>query len=266
MIPLDADTLSQACLLLDGAVFDAPRFVYQNDDQPEIEYLFLGTAHQAAMEASPCLVRPSDTARLWQLQPEWQDKAVVLVSEHSLPVIAEHLRSLLSVRLPDGGYAYLRYYSPKQLRRLMCAFNDRERHYFSGPIREWLTFQPDEGYWARFPVEASQSTRTASDEGWFTLTEQHVKALSDDARSEFVEKLGRFLSISDRSQLNHLIEEANRLGFRTEKDVSRYAELAMVYGDRIARPESQAILSNPGLRTESRLNALDKHLAYGVAR
>jgi hypothetical protein len=43
--------------------------------------------------------------------------------------------------------------------------------------------------------------------------------------------------------------------------VSRYAELALVHGNRVKRPESQAILSNHELSARARLKALDKHLA-----
>lgn len=264
MTGLDSNTKTKAFILLDGAVFDAKRFIYENDDSPELEYLFLGTRHETALEITPCLVKPSETTRLWQTQPEWQNKAVILVSEESLPVVAGHLRSLLSVQLPDGGYSYLRYYSPKQLQRLMFTFNDRERNRFSGPIREWLAFQSDAS-WYRVSFEASQPAKTAADEGWFLLSEQHLAALSDSARSEFVEKLGRFLAMNDPVRLNRLIENANSLGFRTEKEVSRYAELELVHGDRIKRPESQAILSNPELSARARLKALDQHLAYGAA-
>jgi hypothetical protein len=260
MTGLDSNTKAKAFILMDGAVFNARRFVYENDDQPELEYLFLGTPHEAALEITPCLVKPSETTRLWQAQTEWQDKAVILVADESLPAIAGHLRSLLSVQLPDGGYSYLRYYSPKQLMRLMFAFDERERNRFSGPVKEWLACQPD-GSWSRYSSEASQPAKTASDEGWLLLSEQHLAALSDNARSEFVEKLGLFLGMDDQVRLDRLIEDANSLGFRTEKEVSRYAELALVHGNRVKRPESQAILSNHELSARARLKALDKHLA-----
>ncbi|MGF2736204.1 DUF4123 domain-containing protein [Marinobacter sp. DUT-1] len=264
MTGLESNTMLQACILLDGAAINAPRFIYENDDQPDVEYLFLGTPHEPALEVSPCLVKPSGATRLWQAQSQWRDKAVVLIADESLPVIAEHLRSLLSVQLPDGGYSYLRYYSPKHLQRLMLAFNDQERNRFSGPVREWLAFQPD-GSWQRITAERTGPSKAASEEGWFVLSEQHIAALSVGARDEFVEKLARFLGMDDRTRLNLWIEDANSLGFRTEKDVSQYAELTLVHGDRIKHPESQIILSNHQLSTGSRLKELDKHLAYGVA-
>ena len=158
MTELDANIRDKACILLDGALFDAPRFIYERDDQPELEYLFLGTPHEAALEVTPCLVKPSRASRLWRAQPEWRDKAVVLVADESLSVIAGHLRSLLSVQLPDGGYSYLRYYSPKQFQRLMLAFTQQERNRFSGPVREWLAFQAD-GAWSRFSSDAPQPVK-----------------------------------------------------------------------------------------------------------
>ncbi|MCL7945940.1 DUF4123 domain-containing protein [Marinobacter sp. ATCH36] len=264
MTKLDQDTIQRACILFDGAILDAPRFVYEHDDQPELEYLYLGTPHDEALEISPCLVKPSPMSRLWQEQAQWREHAVVLISDENLNVLANHLRSLLSVQLPDGGYSYLRFYSPKQFQRLMGALSDLESNRFSGPVKKWMSFQAD-GLWHRTKADGSGQYREASDEGWFVLTEHHLEALSSGARDEFVGKLGRFLGVEDRVKLTDLIREANSLGFRTEKDVSRYAELVVVHGERVRHPELQAILSNSELSARMRLIEVDKRLAYGVA-
>lgn len=257
-------TIQSACILIDGAVLDAPRFVYEHDDQPELAYLYLGTPHNEAVEVSPCLVKPSSASRIWKEQVQWREHAVVLVSDESLNVLAEHLRSLLSVQLPDGGYSYLRFYSPKQFQRLMGVFSELERNRFSGPVKEWLSFQGDGG-WRWIKVDGSGQNRKAPDEGWFVLAEEHIEALSAGARDEFVVKLARYLGVEDRVKLHDLIRDANSLGFRTEKDVSRYAELAVVHGERIKHPEFQAILSSSDLSAGMRLGEVDKRLAYGVA-
>jgi hypothetical protein len=264
MIGLDETTRAKAYILFDGALFDAPRFIYEHDDQPELEYLFLGTPHEAALEVTPCLVKPSEATRLWRAPSVWQDKAIIVVSDESLPLVAGHLRSLLSVQMPDGGFSYLRYYAPKQLTRLMSALNEQERARFSGPVTEWLAFQPD-GELSRFDSDGSQLARKAVEEGWFLLTDIHVTALSESARHEFVEKLGRFLDFKDRARLEQWINEASALGFRTEKEVSRYAELAVVHGERIKLAEIRTILSDSEVSTGARLEAADNHLAYGVA-
>ena len=264
MIGLDETTRVKAYILFDGALFDAPRFTYEHDDQPQLEYLFLGTPHEAVMEVTPCLVKPSEGTRLWRAQSEWQDKAIILLSDQSLSLVAGHLRSLLSVQMPNGGFSYLRYYAPKQLTRLMSALNEQERARFSGPVREWLAFQPN-GELSRFDSDGSQHFRKAAEEGWFLLTENHVAVLSQSARHEFVEKLGRFLDITDRARLEQLINEATALGFRTEKEVSRYSELAVVHGERIKLAEIRTILSDSQLSASARLKAVDNHLAYGVA-
>ncbi|MDX1597441.1 MAG: DUF4123 domain-containing protein [Marinobacter sp.] len=264
MTELDHATIQSACILIDGAVLDAPRFVYEHDDQPELEYLYLGTPHHTAVEVSPCLVKPSSASRIWQEQAQWQAHAVVLISDENLRVLADHLRSLLSVQLPGGGYSYLRFYSPKQFQRLMGALSDLDRNRFSGPVKEWLSFWGD-GAWHRIKADGSGQYREASEEGWFVLAEQHIEALSVEAREEFVGKLGQYLGIDDRANLNELIREADALGFRTEKHVSRYAELAVIHGEGIKHPELRAILSTSELSTGMRLNEVDKRLAYGVA-
>lgn len=263
MIELDDKSLGQAWLLLDGAVFDAPRFIYEHDDQPELEYLYLGTPHESVMEVSPCLVKLS-SSRIWSEQVKWQKHAVVLISDESISALADHLRSLLSVKLPDGAYSYLRFYSPKQLARLMEVFSELERDKFSGPITDWLAIQ-NSGEWLRFSSTGKTPAKKASDEGWFVLTDHHLEGLADKAKEEFVTRLAKYLSINDSSKLNGLIHKAGSFGFNTEKDVSQYAELAVVHGARIEHPELQAILSSPDMPAGIRLREVDKRLAYGVA-
>src|SRR5690554_507666 len=264
MMGLDKNIMTRAWILIDGAAFDAPRFIYENDDQPALECLYLGTPHEPVIEVSPCLVKPSPSSRIWSEQRRWQEHAVVLMTDKAMTVLADHLRSLLSVRLPDGVYSYLRFYSPKQLCRLMNTFSDPERDQFSGPITDWLAFQTDGG-WRRFSAEGNRPARQALEEGWFALANHHVEALASMARDEFVAKLARCLSINDASRLNALIQQASSFGFRTEKDVSRFAELAVVHGERIEHPEFQAILSSPEMPAGMRLSEVDKRLAYRVA-
>lgn len=264
MMGLDEKAVKRAYILIDGAVFDAPRFIYEYDDQPELEYLYLGTPHEAVIEVSPCLVKPSPSSRIWSEQETWQDHAVVLMADEILPVLADHLRSLLSVKLSDGGYSYLRFYSPKQLVRLMGVFSDLERDQFSGPITDWLAVQ-NNGQWRRFCAEGQKSARQASEEGWFVLADHHIEALAAMAREEFATRLARYLCLNDTSRVNALIQQASSFGFRTEKEVSRFAELAVVHGERIEHPELQAILSSTEIPAGMRLNEMDKRLAYGVA-
>lgn len=264
MMGLDEKTIKRAWLLIDGAVIDAPGFIYEHDDLPELEYLYLGSPHEQVIEVSPCLVKPSPSSRIWSEQVRWQGHAVVLMTDDSMPVLADHLRSLLSVKLPDGAYSYLRFYSPKQLIRLMGAFSDLERDQFSGPITDWLAFQND-GQWRRFSGDGQSPARQDSEEGWVVLADHHIEALAAMAREEFVTRLARYLSLNDSCRLNALIQQASSFGFRTERDVSRFAELAVVHGERIEHPELQAILSSTEMPAGMRLSEVDKRLAYGVA-
>src|SRR5690554_7796661 len=103
MMGLDEKAVERAWILIDGAVFDAPRFIYEYDDQPALEYLYLGTPHETVIEVSHCLVKPSPSSRIWSEQGTWQDHSVVLVSDDVLPASAYHLRNLMSVKLTDGG-------------------------------------------------------------------------------------------------------------------------------------------------------------------
>ncbi|MBS7690170.1 DUF4123 domain-containing protein [Pseudomonas lalucatii] len=98
-------------ILLDGAALPALQLIYQHDDAPQVDPLYRGTRHQHAVDVSPNLYRPSAQSRFWDIQEQWRDAGIVINSDHSFDILAGHLRSLLSVRMPSGQLAYCRFYS-----------------------------------------------------------------------------------------------------------------------------------------------------------
>lgn len=121
-------------LILDGALIDVPKLVYEHDDSPECVQLFRGTVHEAALEVSPCLVVPSCNSRIWEVESLWRHVGIIAVSGQGSQTVIEHFRSLLTVSLDGGGRAYFRFYSPTKLSDLLLILSEQERSTFSGPV------------------------------------------------------------------------------------------------------------------------------------
>jgi len=252
-------------ILLDGATTDAPRLAYQHDDAPDLERLYAGTRHQAAISVSPCLVRPSPGSELLAAPETWQDHGILLESPADLSVVASHLRSLISVRLPSGQGAYCRFYSPGQMIPFLCALDPEELRAFSGPIRAWHL--PGADHVIR--VESAGRSRNAADEGWFQMSDDHMRHLREQSRWRFRMRVAQLSGLAGQpdGQLRcvRLIERAEHYGFRSELEVGRFVALAAAHAPRLEEQDCQDILRTEGWRPAKRLDALEQ-LALGGAR
>lgn len=259
-------------LLLDGAMLDAPRIVYEHDDSPHIERLYRQTRHAGAIEASPCLAQLSSTTRLWAQASLWQDNAVILKSDAGLDQLTDHLRSLLSVRLLSGQLAYFRFYSPKWLVRLHESASDKEFAAFSGPVSSWVVWNGDD--WLKLVPAAALEVRAAADEGWFSLRQSQLDAWANTEQQQFIEHCARLLDCdpaeSDvgRAQRRHmasLIANAREAGLRREDHCIHYLELAWQFPNRVGQPDLQQVLHDSNTPPGTRLQIAENKL-FGLVQ
>lgn len=267
-LPTDSE---QLYILLDGAQIDAMVFAYTHDDSPVVQQLYAGTRHSSAIEVSPCLIKPSATTRLWEAQNEWCSYGVVVKSEASLMELADHLRSLISVRLPSQQLAYCRYYAPEWTARLLQSFTDAELQAFSGPIQRWSIYEPSQ--WLSISVETTGLTRRSDEEGWLSLSQQQLDLFQADEQKRFIERMANHFGCQSaatregsnaREQLSQLARQAQRLGFTQEHQCTHYMELAWRFPEAIRGPELEALLANQNLPTNERLNHAENRL-FGLA-
>lgn len=255
-------------LLLDGAKLNAPRVTYQHDDAPWADWLYRGTRHAPALEVSPYLVMPSDDSRIWDQQSAWAENGIVLKAKTAPGVLIEHLRSLLSARMPSGQLGYFRFYANTHLLRFLNALTESERNLFSGPIVEWRTLGAD-GSWHSIETSGHTEAKTSESEGWFQLSEAHIRAMNDSRAELFRARLMHYLGLENRpetvAQIEDLIQQAQGQGFRSEKDLVRYTEMAVCQPEYLRTEACQAILGDMGMANFQKLDRLDHQLAYGGA-
>lgn len=259
-------------LLLDGALLNAPRLVYEHDSNPQLEQLYRGTRHASALGVSPCLVKPSIDSQLWTEEHRWNTSGIVIRSELPMAQLIDHLRSLISARLPSGQLAYLRYYSPEWLLRLLSSFTATEVSAFAGPVSAWVVFRENE--WFELAPDCTGDCRSASEEGWFTIRSAQLEQWEQEQREQFLERMADHFGgasideqegLQRREWLSQLIMRANEYGFDREHLCIHYLELAWAFPDQIS---SASIISSLTDRTQAgaaRLRRVEEQL-FGLAR
>src|SRR5690606_15688979 len=170
----DAPELSEnTYLLLDGAALDAPYIAYSLDDEPQIEALFQYTRHEALAEASPWLVKPSPRSRLFIQRDSWAENGVALRAAVPFAVLAGHLRSLLSVKLPQGELVYCRCYITGWAGGLFASMTPHVVVRCAIPVEHWITAA--DASWHCFYDPGHTEARGQGEEGWFTLAQGLVE-------------------------------------------------------------------------------------------
>lgn len=259
-------------LLLDGALMDVPLFAYSHDDHPVVEPLYRNTRHESALSVSPCLLKPSANARLWQQQAQWQTKGVVLCSTESFPVMTQHLKSLLSVRLPSQQLAYCRYYSPTWLVRLLSSMSPPELKAWSGPVEAWYANSP-EG-WVCFKSDTQGVARKHDEEGWFALKQTQLEQWRTEEHQRFIDRAAEHLGCESkataqgreqRTKVAALTDAARELGFVLEYQCLHYLELAWRFPQELLSPQLVHILADREQDADQRLQLAERQL-FGLNR
>lgn len=257
----------QLHILLDGALLDAARFAYTHDDNPTLQKLYAGTRHNNAIEVSPCLIQPSAASRLWDVEDQWRDFGIVLQSNAEPNVLAEHLRSLISIRLPSRQLAYCRFYSPKWIGRLLESCTEGELKAFSGPIQRWFAYE--HMAWLSLAPTITDQSRPASEEGWFCLRQQQLDLFQAAEEQRYVERMASHFDCPSRTttegtaardQLGQLILQARQYGFTQEHQCTHYLELAWRFPEELKTPELGSLMADQSLATDTRLEQAESRL------
>lgn len=82
----------------------------------------------------------------------------MIESNADIQTLTDHFRSLISVKLPDQTFAYLRFYSPTQAHGLLSDFSPNERVQFSGPVLKWHYFDSGTG-WKSTAIHSLEQAR-----------------------------------------------------------------------------------------------------------
>lgn len=253
-------------LLLDGLGMDVPVTAYTHDDHPIIAPLFRATRHATLIEASPWLVKPEANGRLMTRPDAWARAGVVLYCEAGMNALANHLRSLISVKTPSGQLAYCRFYSPIWTTKLFATMDHEEFAAWSGPVSRWVVQHREE--WIEYVNLRTGPARAAKDEGWYRLRTEQIEKWHLEEYEHLIDRaalqLGLSLERGDylelRKRVELLLEQALQFGFESEQTALHYLELAWHFEQDSSVPVWASLFADRSINPEQRLYEAEKQL------
>ncbi|MBL3823363.1 MULTISPECIES: DUF4123 domain-containing protein [Marinobacter] len=173
--------------LLEGAhpAYNTLDLVYKNIATPEWVAIYQFAPYEALAKVSPVLIK-LDHPHKWLQQ--WQQvfpglAGSMLGSETSLETVADHLRTLVSVRVEGGVDSLFRFHDSWIASALYPTLEDTERAKFHGPICQWLWPRGGEVCRAERPGEMPTEDQALS-EGWLQLSTESQLAVHQGLMSK----------------------------------------------------------------------------------
>lgn len=263
-------------LLLDGAqIENLPVRLYSLDDNPVVEWLYHTTPYQVVFDVGPTLVVLRANSGLEQaFMDHWQHNAgLVIESDAPMQLLAEHLRSLIHVRVTGDASMLFRYYDPRIMRHWLPAQSSAEKDHLMGPISR-VRLPPREGQEEQWIVREHdrQNAQPYAERPWLSLDEQQLQQLNqgklemfdrqllEHVRLYFPDCLSQRSTAEQQEWAVQCREGAARYGYSAPNEVARWSALVAEHGTTFPiAPDHQAyieIIQQPTLNAAQRLDAL----------
>ncbi|KAF2394575.1 MULTISPECIES: DUF4123 domain-containing protein [Pseudomonas] len=263
----------QAFVLLDGATLsNLPERLKQLSPGANAVALYDCPSFTALRDISPLLVaaqQPDEPLVQFYLEHAHEEWGVLLFSRDSAHAVAQHLRKLLTVELPEGLPVFLRLADAAVARILFSSGDQR----LFGPLSCVVTADGVEGDWQRHQSRLAECPDLPTP--YRLSTEQNSALEQVDRRRVLLEldaHLLRFFPESQRgatvgerwSMLEQLEAEAHTLGLSSQSELFYYANL-MAWMDGSSpdqHPHIHRLLHTPSLQPIGERIALAADMAH----
>lgn len=173
-MPLITSLLGQVCYLTDQALHPkAQQRMFEADDSPTYQLLYLQTPYRQHAAHGPLLIRPSTTNAQAQLE-RWVEQGVAIEvhSHHPFSALVEHWRGLTQVRRQEGPLGLFRYADPRLYAGLRAVLSPNDIARLLGPAHLMRGIASGETWCLESP---GSPLSPAGEE--FVLTTAHERAI-----------------------------------------------------------------------------------------
>ncbi|MDR6926677.1 DUF4123 domain-containing protein [Pseudomonas sp. BE134] len=263
----------QAFLLLDGATLsDLPKRLKQLNSGASTVALYDCPSFTALRDISPLLVavqQPDEPLVQFYLEYAHEESSVLLFSRDSAHAVAEHLRKLLTVELPEGLPVLLRLADAAVARIL---FGSGDQRLF-GPLSCVVTADGVEVNWQQHQPRLAECPELLTP---YRLSADQNLALDHADRRRVLLELDAHLlthfpehhggeTVAERwPMLEQLEAEASTLGLSSQSELFYYANvMASLDGSSLDQhPHINRLLHTPSLQSPGERVALAADLAH----
>ncbi|MFB3239328.1 DUF4123 domain-containing protein [Aeromonas salmonicida] len=224
-------------LLLDGArIPELERVLFEQDDAPAYQPIYLYAPWDSLREVSPCLLCATPNLLDWFMQNREPSWGYLLSSQLGLLPLAERLRALIEVESPYGSRILLKLAMPETMWRL---FMDDEPWLWQDVEQVWIPVrQANQPVWWHKTVSPELGEPVGkrfrlSDTQWTRLGEvtwlSTLDAIWCHMNKWFPARLQE--QIEPAAWIARWAKQAYQLGFQTERDLLLFFNVLGFVGD-----------------------------------
>lgn len=266
----------QLYLLLDGArIAELERVLFEQDDTPVYQPIYLYAPWDCLREVSPCLVCATPNLLDWFIQNREPSWGYLLSSRLSLLPLADRFRSLIEVESPYGSRILLKLAMPETMWRL---FMDDEPWLWQGVAQVWIPVRQGKGQeWqhkASLPGLSSPmgDGMRLSDMQWSRLGEVSWLHVLDGIRTHMQTWFPTRLQAQPAPSIwiAHWADYAYSKGFESERDLLLFFNVLGYLGsgwcDQDEYPRITALITQPSAQTPSQRIEQAAELAEALSK
>ncbi len=197
--------------LIDLALYpQLSRQLFEIDESPGYEPLYLQTAYARYAQQGPLLFSPSN-GRAHVAAARWvqQGAAIALHTRATLSDVAKHYRQLTHVERQEGPPALFRYADSRIYAGLVSGLTEGETHALLGPIEVMKGVANGEAWRLESPAPDTEPL------GKFILTADHEQALQRKREQTFCQQLASDQGVAF-SQAQQWLQQMKALSLTTE--------------------------------------------------
>ncbi|MDM5130499.1 DUF4123 domain-containing protein [Aeromonas piscicola] len=266
----------QLYLLLDGArIAELERVLFEQDDAPAYQPIYLYAPWDSLREVSPCLVCATPKLLDWFIQNREPSWGYLLSSRLALLSLAERLRALIEVESPYGSRILFKLAMPESMWRL---FIDDEPWLWLGMSQVWIPVrQANQQVWwhKRASPELGKPVGKRfrlSDAQWARLGEVSWLHTLDVIRQH----MGNWFPVRLQEQIEpvawitYWAEWAYGKGFESERDLLLFFNVLGYLGsgwcEQDEYPRIKALITQPSAQTPSQRIEQAAELAEALSK
>lgn len=265
--------------MLDGAAIDdLIKTIYQLNNSPELDILYLNTPYAELQEISPVLVKIQLNDKLYQtFITQWQASAGIhLIAKGDIYTLGNHLRSSLHAKI-NGQVTLFRFYDPRILALWFETITEQQRSKFMGAITKLYLPSPSTGELIEYNNTNHLVCVTPSTI-WIELTDQQLDHLTQAKITKLKQQILKDLTDCYPQQIESLsteqqqqlitssIAKANQYGSDSAMDILLWSILLLHKGldfpEAKAHQDYQQLLNNrkdpPNIRLDKAIAMLEQ--------
>ncbi len=231
-------------LILDGSAQEnkIPAIIYQLEQNPRMEPLFLHTPYEMLQLSGPLLVQVARNSPLlrWYFADSNGETGILLYAAKTIGLaeLAAHLRPYIEAVLPSGKTMLFRFYDPRNFCCFWPSLDSGERNFFLGPAAGVAYPEPDAQIDTRWHCDMNDS----SDISFPSSFKKHPWIVSDATYTAMQKPF--LYSMGKRMAGNFREFYPNRARMLKKESLQAFGDLVVAKG------------FGMGCRAESELNCL----------